>query len=382
MIRIPGRIPISIQPLFWLVAFFIGAMSTANIIQTLFAVVAIAISVLFHEFGHALTAIVFGQKTRIELAAFGGFTYREGRKLKLWEEFIVVFNGPLAGFIIGVIAWMFYRHAAIENANLLFVVRFTAIVNFYWTVINLFPVLPLDGGHLLSIILEAIFGVRGVKWALYLGIVFSCAVCIFFFIIKAFIAGAIFLLLTFESFRALRYYKLMSHKDRDADLQQEFRSAQQDFDEGNHVLALEKLEGVRNKAQEGILYTMATQQIAEIYREQSRYKEGYEILLPIKKTLSGESLTLFQYLAFANEDYETVTHIASECFQVSPSYETAILNALSHGALNQAEPAVGWLDCALREGLTNVESTLQRKELDPIRQHPRFQEFLQSLKEK
>ena len=35
----------------------------------------IFISILVHEFGHALTACYFGQKPRIELVAFGGLTY-------------------------------------------------------------------------------------------------------------------------------------------------------------------------------------------------------------------------------------------------------------------------------------------------------------------
>ena len=166
MIRIPGKIPIIIHPLFWLLAIFIGWMSTFTLTGTLLAVLVIVISVLFHEFGHALTGMAFQQTVRIELAAFGGFTYRQGRKLKLWEEFIVVLNGPMAGLSLGVLAWLCWHFLAIENAALLFVMKFTALVNFFWTVINLVPVLPLDGGHLLSIILEGIFGFKGVKMAI------------------------------------------------------------------------------------------------------------------------------------------------------------------------------------------------------------------------
>src|SRR5690625_4019364 len=108
MITIPGKIPVSIHPLFWLIAFFIGWMWTMTLTGALICVFVILFSVLFHEFGHALTAILFGQKTRIELAAFGGFTYREGRKLKLWEEFFVVLYGPIAGFLLFVIAYTVY----------------------------------------------------------------------------------------------------------------------------------------------------------------------------------------------------------------------------------------------------------------------------------
>src|SRR4051812_44657305 len=120
MIKIPGKIPISIHPLFWLLAAFIGWMSSYTLSGTLLAICVIVFSVLFHEFGHALTACAFGQKTRIELAVFGGFTYRQGRKLKLWEEFFVVLNGPIAGLILFGIASLIIHLTTITNPSIAF----------------------------------------------------------------------------------------------------------------------------------------------------------------------------------------------------------------------------------------------------------------------
>jgi hypothetical protein len=59
MIVIPGRIPVSIHPLFWLFSGMIGWLYTQNLIGVLVWVGIILISVLVHEFGHALTAIAF-----------------------------------------------------------------------------------------------------------------------------------------------------------------------------------------------------------------------------------------------------------------------------------------------------------------------------------
>jgi stage IV sporulation protein FB len=379
MITIPGKIPITIHPLFWLIAFFVGWMWTLNLSGALLCVVVILISVIFHECGHALTAIAFGQKTRIELATFGGFTYREGRKLKLWEEFLVVLNGPIAGFLLFVIAYTLYRSLTIENQLLLFVVKFTFVANLFWTIINLIPVLPLDGGHLMSILLEAIFGFKGVKIAIVTGIVIAVAVSIVFFVLGFFLVGALFLILTFESFRSLRYYKIFTEKDRDSDLQQLMKSADADFQAGNSAVALEKLEKVRSKTKEGILYSMATQEMAEIYRNQEHYEEAYELLLPIQKTLAGDSLTLFHFLAYMNSDFQTVLEISSKCFQENPSYDTALINAFACGALAKAESAVGWLECAVREGLPSINQAIKREEFDPIRHDPRFLAFQQNL---
>lgn len=266
MIRFPGKIPISIHPLFWLISFFIGWMWTMTLTGALLCVAIILVSVLFHEFGHALTALLFGQKTRIELAAFGGFTYREGRKLKLWEEFLVVLNGPVAGFFLFLVAYVVYKHVPIETPALLFAVKFTFVANLFWTVINLVPVLPLDGGHLLSIILEGIFGFKGVKMAIITGLVIAVAISIFFFALGMFLIGALFLILTFESFRSLRYYKIFTEKDRDSSLQDLMKAADADYRAGNAEQAMTKLEEVRAKTGQGILYTVATQEMAEIYR--------------------------------------------------------------------------------------------------------------------
>src|SRR4051812_20886609 len=104
MIRIPGSIPISIYPFFWLLAVGIGWINTFNILGTSIWIGIIFVSVLVHEYGHALTAIFFGQKAQIDLVAMGGITQRHGSKLKLWQDFIIVLNGPLAGLCLGLLA--------------------------------------------------------------------------------------------------------------------------------------------------------------------------------------------------------------------------------------------------------------------------------------
>jgi stage IV sporulation protein FB len=378
MITIPGRIPVSIHPLFWLIAFFIGWMWSFNLSQALLCVAVILGSVLFHEFGHAMTAQQFGQKTRIELAAFGGFTYREGRKLKLWEEFLVVLNGPVAGFLLFLASYLIFRAFKPENQTIAFILSFTFRANLFWTIINLVPVLPLDGGHLMSIMLEAIFGFKGVKIAILAGIIIAVLISIFFFVLGFFLIGALFLILTFESFRSLRYYKIFTEKDRDAELQELMRSADHDFQEGHASESLEKLAKVRARTKEGILYTMATQEMAEIYRNQEKYEEAYKLLLPIRNSLSGEYLGLFHFLAYMNTDFKTVLEVGNKCYQDNPSYDTALINALANGALSKAEPAIGWLECALREGLPSIKQALNRQEFNSIRQDPLFLQFQQT----
>lgn len=379
MITIPGRIPISIHPLFWLLAALIGWLSSYSLSGTFIAMVVILFSVLFHEFGHALTACLFKQKARIELAAFGGFTYRQGAKLKLWEEFFVVANGPLAGFFLFVVAWLVLNNATLTNPSLAFLVKFTAMVNLFWTVVNLVPVLPLDGGHLLSIVLEGIFGFKGIKMAIYIGLAIAIAVSILFFVLGAFLVGALFLILAFEGMRSLRYYKMLTEKDRDEELQTLMKEGEKQFKEGNEEEALAKFEQVREKTKEGILYTLATEQMAQILKHLGRYDGAYKLLLGIEKSLSKELLPLFQFLAYHTGHIEKATCLAKESYQVRPDFETAFLSARSFAAKGDVEPAVGWLECSVREGLPSPVAHMQKKDFDLIRTQPAFQEFLKTL---
>ena len=373
MITIPGRIPITIQPFFWLLALFIGYMSTFTLAGTLLSVVVILYSVLFHEFGHALTGVLFGQKTRIELAAFGGFTYREGRKLKLWEEFFVVFNGPFFGLLLFAIASLSLHYFTITNPSLLFMVKFTALANLFWTIVNLVPVLPLDGGHLMSIILQAIFGFKGIKMAIFVGLIVGALMSIFFFVIGQFLVGAIFSILTFESFRSLRYYKMLTEKDQEPGFQDIFQKGLGDVAKGNESAALEKFERVREGTKEGVLYLSATEEMAKIYRRQGKYKEAFDLLLPVEKKLSPETLPLFHHLSYKNQDYDLVIKHAKEAFQLNPSYETALFNALAYGAKGKREAALGWLECSIREGLPKISEVLNKEELKSYRNDPQFQ---------
>src|SRR5947209_5378336 len=100
MIRIPGRIPVAVHPTFWLFAALVGYANSMSVLGTMVWVAIIFISILFHEFGHALTALLFGKSPRIELVAFGGVTYHEGEKLPFWKQFFIVFNGPFFGFLL------------------------------------------------------------------------------------------------------------------------------------------------------------------------------------------------------------------------------------------------------------------------------------------
>jgi hypothetical protein len=82
MLVIRGPIPVSIHPLFWGLAALIGWINSQSLMGMLVWMGIIFVSVLIHEFGHALTAVAIRQKANIQLVAMGGLTTFDGPKLK------------------------------------------------------------------------------------------------------------------------------------------------------------------------------------------------------------------------------------------------------------------------------------------------------------
>ncbi len=370
------RIPISIHPLFWLFAAVIGFLSSGSIVGTIVWIVVILVSVLVHELGHALTGLAFKQRVHIQLAMFGGATYREGPKISLPKEFLLTLNGPLAGFALCAVAYGLLHVFVDPHPIVKYGLQIFVWVNLFWTVINLFPILPLDGGHLMRIILEGIFGARGASFALLASVVLGAGVAIAGFIMGYFIVGAIFMLLTFESFRAWKAFRHITDHDRDERLVDLFKEIQTEPDREE---ALKKCEQIRLSTGKGLLYVGATEAAARLLAEGGEQRKAYEYLSEIRGQLSPELKPLYHKLAYATGDYTTAIKLGKECYQIQPGYEVAYVNALAHTAINEVEPAIGWLKCALREGMPNLRDALSGPEFDPIRHNPDFESFVSNL---
>jgi stage IV sporulation protein FB len=377
MISFPGRIPIHIYPFFWILAILIGWLNSMTVLGTVVWTVVILLSVLIHEFGHALTALAFGQNAYIELVGMGGVTRRSGKILKLWQEFIIVFNGPLAGFLLFLAAYYFQKTLGSTAAPvLIYAVDITIYANLFWTFINLLPVQPLDGGRLVSIILESLFGLKGLKVSLFLSILVSAGVAILFFAFQALLAGSLFLFLTFESYREWKNSLTIINEDRDDYLNKLLKDAQEDIQYGRQTEAMKKLQMLRDSSKVGVIYINASQEMAGLLNQQGKFKEAYNILSPLRKKISPEWFRVLHQLAYLTGNFKEALVLGGEAYQLFPSYDTALINSISYALNNEAYPSVGWLECAVRDGLPHLHVVLDKREFDSIRQTPPFQEFI------
>ena len=378
MIEIPGRIPVAIHPFFWVFAMMIGWMSSGTLMGSLIWLGFICVSVLIHEFGHALTAVFFGQKARIQLVALGGLTSFDGPKLKFWQQFIITFNGPLFGFFLFLLATALL-HVSFPPLALK-ILRDAQIANLFWTIVNLLPVMPLDGGQLLRIVLEASFGINGFKASLLIGAIIAVLLSFYFFMIQAFLPGAFFFLFAFQGYDSWRKSRFATHDDREETNKQLMIQAEEALQEGNIAEAKRVLEEVRQKATGGMLAFTSQQYLAYLAFKDGKRKECYDLLLPIKEHLADDSLCILHELAAEQKNYPLVVELSVKCYQIEPSQKMALNNARSFAFQGEAKHAGGWLQTAWQYGGLNLEPILEEEEFKILKDNPEFKEFVDGLK--
>ena len=153
-------IPVRVEPFFWIAAVLLAYnLGDARLIIMWVAVV--LVSVLVHELGHALALKAFGQSSAIVLHGFGGLTFSQ-RKLDRVRSIVVTLAGPFAALVLLGIPALLLRDSD-YGVDLRFdyslgdqvfgiwpVIVFAAYVNIWWSIANLLPIRPLDGGNVLT----------------------------------------------------------------------------------------------------------------------------------------------------------------------------------------------------------------------------------------
>lgn len=109
----------------------------------------LAISITAHELGHALTAALFGFRTRdITLSLLGGCASLISLPRKAWQELLTALAGPLVSFILAAVTFICLLLIPIENYFLGSVLQYFMYMNFMLGAFNLLPGFPMDGGRI------------------------------------------------------------------------------------------------------------------------------------------------------------------------------------------------------------------------------------------
>jgi Zn-dependent protease len=164
--RIAG-IPVQIVPSFFLTAVLLGGAGGGDLRQAAAWVAVVFVSVLAHELGHATVGRLFGLQPAIQIHAMGGTTsWSTGRRVSVVRRIAISLAGPAAGFGLAAIVVALARSTAgrVFDSDLgMYTYGSLLWVNVGWGLLNLLPILPLDGGNVLYQVLNAATHGRGEK---------------------------------------------------------------------------------------------------------------------------------------------------------------------------------------------------------------------------
>lgn len=209
-------IPIRVHPAFWLIAIFMGSrtLQSPNGLWLLgIWVVCLFVSILVHELGHALVAKYFGWPPHIVLCHFGGYAaYEPFRGHTPQRSILISFAGPAAGFVLfgivrGFREW-YIQYLVETGAPVNDFAAFTILqlehINLYWGLVNLLPVLPLDGGQICREVFKLLRFRNWMEISIKISLLISGAAAFYFFTNGQRYPGFLFAYLCFINFQSLQ----------------------------------------------------------------------------------------------------------------------------------------------------------------------------------
>ena len=235
-------IPVRIHFLFWIVCLLISPRREGNLDPqdaVIFVVVAL-VSVLVHEFGHALTQRYFGGNPYVVLHGMGGLAICGDCDRRPSSQIKISLAGPGAGFCLAILIvallalagsqptwslsgepgalWIgigYLDFTPPENILLHKLVWYFLAVNTLWGILNLLPIYPLDGGQ----VARELFTMRGdvsigITRSLWLSVIAAGCVAVFALANARFFATLLFGYLAYSSYRSLEAYQRYGGRNR------------------------------------------------------------------------------------------------------------------------------------------------------------------------
>jgi len=192
-------IPVRVHPLFWVITACMG-WGGRDFQFTLIWIACVFVSILVHEFGHGLMSRRFGGRPSILLQSMGGLCTSQGGQ-SFGERMLVILAGPAAGLALfllvitgcnlsigltlkdafALVGWgseletmqTYMRLSRLGSPIAVTTVLNLIYINLYWSLFNLLPIFPLDGGQLLETVLLRSYRNDVVRWTYVVGIALS-----------------------------------------------------------------------------------------------------------------------------------------------------------------------------------------------------------------
>ncbi len=173
-------IPVRVHPFFWIITLIIALRGDSAPPAEVFSwIVAVFVSILIHELGHAFLQRRYGGHPRIVLHGMGGLAICGDCDRSTRSQILISFAGPGVGFLFAAIlamlvvstghhlglatdlsqplsfkpsglkilgVWLLWESFVSPHVNEMLSNLF--FINILWGAVNLLPIYPLDGGHI------------------------------------------------------------------------------------------------------------------------------------------------------------------------------------------------------------------------------------------
>lgn len=242
-------IPARISPWFWLGSVMISPSKEPK--ELLLFTLCAMVSILVHEYGHGLMARAFGYSPRIALFALGGLCASESERQSFGQRLAVLAAGPGAQLVLlglmmavlgagvlgipwgdqGILAMRFVglsdklisppspnmALSAGAERTLMLAYFYLFYINFFWPLLNLLPIWPLDGGQMLHVMWTRWQGRDGARRAHVVAMVTAGLLAGWLLKdVKEADENAVFTVLFFGWFILINYQMLQEHQYRGA----------------------------------------------------------------------------------------------------------------------------------------------------------------------
>ncbi|MFK7918274.1 MAG: metalloprotease [Ilumatobacter sp.] len=324
---------------------------------------AIAVLTLVHELGHAVAARRTGAHAEISLGFLAGYaSYRPSRELKRWEQAWISFAGPLVHITAAVVV---LAAMGVNPLDLDQVTDSPASAAIFWAgpvigAMNLIPILPLDGGNIVTHGLDAIVPGRAHRIMLYasIGITVSAAVLLFLVGLQGFVLFIGFLLIT-------QLQMLSADKPR--------KPQASVWDEAAAALESGKDGKARRMLFAALSHPQPTPPAPELRLTINQADALIDLLPdPLPHGDPGNEYILANLL-LSTSRFEETAHYAAGSYERIPNTLSAAMVARAAAALGDQATAIAWLKSAAlaNTSASSLAATIDgAPELASLRHHP------------
>jgi Zn-dependent protease len=354
----------------------------------------VAVFTLLHELGHAFAARATGAQASIALDFLAGYaSFVPTRPLKRWERAGISVAGPAVQIVLGtaLLLAMGVNPLDYESAG-----KSAATLAIWWAgpligAVNLLPILPLDGGHIVMSGLDVLIPGRSRTVMLYVSIVLTIGAAVFFSVSAWRVPPIFFIFPLISQIQMLQHRHTQQALDKHGSWQEWATSAEREawqtgkpgtFPPGMSVspwfrAALLGRAGRRDEARDLLLNDLAIMQPPNWVPPDDASERELEALVallprPLPTGNPYSEYVLASVLVRLGE-FEQAGQYAAASYARTPSTMSAVIVAQCAAALHDDELAVKWLRAGYDIG-TNLpglaDAIDRRAEFAQLRNQP------------